>query len=538
MNSEEEFKKILNEKLNSKEFPFNADNWENARKMIDVLQAKRKRRLIVFISFLAMLSFIGLYLFLPIDAFNRKTQSNTHLYENTNAQNKTGAESKVAIKSNTNRNKSKETIENQSAEKQSAEKQLASKKSHSVLKQTNEVSETTIVENHGVAKSLAKTPLIKKQISTKKSIHAEKSFDASKDRGVALTFKTRKTNKQTHLPNAEKEASTKGTTKNPKDPNPLNVDETESIVEAGRADLKMSRKKKINNNNNPPSVEVKGFEKQSEDNAETIGEMSKPNTVAKTNTLTNSPEGPIQEDFSAAIKNNLQDTTATKNEVFKMTDSVSDKNVVVPKNIFSVDMGTFYTFGWKNNGTTDAKGFNPAIGLIYTRVLKEKLNLSIALQYFSIGHLNNYTNESSVSKYGFGRENATTRITPVKIHYLSLPLKCIYGLNEKNSIGIGYTFAYLLTVNSKIENYTQRINNTTTSSPTTVTKAKGYAQGFRPIDSQINVFYRRKILNELYAQSEFFLGLTDIKQNFFFGSNFYERNTGLKITLIYNLFKI
>jgi hypothetical protein len=191
MNSEEEFKKILNEKLNSKEFPFNADNWDNARKMIDVLQAKRKRRLIVFISLLVMLSFIGLYLFLPIDAVNRKTQSKTHLYENTNAQNKTGAESKVAIKSNTNRNKSKETIEKQSDE----EKSLA-ETSNSVLNQSNKVSKTAIVENQGVTQSLAKTPLIRKQISTKKTTHAEKSFDASKDRDVALTFKTRKTNKK------------------------------------------------------------------------------------------------------------------------------------------------------------------------------------------------------------------------------------------------------------------------------------------------------------------------------------------------------
>src|ERR1044072_9113698 len=64
MNSEERFKKSLEELLAAKEFSFDAANWEKARQMID--ESKSKRRIVPFIiaALLLLFSTLGAYYFL------------------------------------------------------------------------------------------------------------------------------------------------------------------------------------------------------------------------------------------------------------------------------------------------------------------------------------------------------------------------------------------------------------------------------------------------------------------------------------------
>ncbi|HOZ87947.1 MAG TPA: hypothetical protein PL029_09320, partial [Bacteroidia bacterium] len=43
MSSEEKFKDLLKQKLEAKDFPFNPENWEKARELIDESRGRRKR---------------------------------------------------------------------------------------------------------------------------------------------------------------------------------------------------------------------------------------------------------------------------------------------------------------------------------------------------------------------------------------------------------------------------------------------------------------------------------------------------------------
>jgi hypothetical protein len=173
------------------------------------------------------------------------------------------------------------------------------------------------------------------------------------------------------------------------------------------------------------------------------------------------------------------------------------------------------------------------VGVNYARNVSRDIKLSLGIHYTSVNNLKSYSNISKQSSYGFGETAKVTVITPNKIHYLLLPLKIAYAIDEKNTVGLGYTFGYLITVKSKVENYTQSINSKT---ETTITKTTGYTKGFKPFDSQLALFYRRKILGNLYANMELFLGLTDIKDNSFFGSSNVDRNVGVKFTMMYNIF--
>jgi|GEM_PF-1736133 len=200
----------------------------------------------------------------------------------------------------------------------------------------------------------------------------------------------------------------------------------------------------------------------------------------------------------------------------------------------SVEAGANYMYGWQNPGVRDASGFNPVIGVNYFNNFKPKMSLTFGIQYTSINKLHYSTYTSKVSHFAFGEESNVTVFTPVKVHYLVVPLRFNYNLNVMNSVGIGCNLSYLLNVESEVETYTEKLNRKYNQ---TLSKSKGYTEGFKIYDTQVSAFYKRRLYPNLALNLELFYGLTDIKDNTFFSSNVFERNTGLKLTLVYNFLK-
>ena len=87
---------------------------------------------------------------------------------------------------------------------------------------------------------------------------------------------------------------------------------------------------------------------------------------------------------------------------------------------------------------------------------------------------------------------------------------------------------------TKVETYTETLY--TTENHETYNTG-GYTEGFKLFTSQMAVFYRRQLMKDLWMNADFVFGLNDIKENSFFKINSIERNTGIKLTLTYNLFK-
>jgi hypothetical protein len=210
------------------------------------------------------------------------------------------------------------------------------------------------------------------------------------------------------------------------------------------------------------------------------------------------------------------------------------KNIVKePVHFISFEAGANYLFGWNNPGKKDANGINPVIGLNYSNVSKP-ITFSFGIHYTMVRNLSYSSHSVTTTRYNFGEESDVMVFTPTTMHYLVAPIRISYSIDPKNVFGLGYNVGYLFNLNSNVELYGQKSGQKGNS---TILKTSGYTQGFKTIDSQLSVFYRRNLSKDLWLNAEFIYGLTDIKDDKFFNSNVYERNMGVKLTLIYNLFK-
>ncbi|PBQ33885.1 hypothetical protein CNR22_19545 [Sphingobacteriaceae bacterium] len=198
------------------------------------------------------------------------------------------------------------------------------------------------------------------------------------------------------------------------------------------------------------------------------------------------------------------------------------------------ELGAVGYYGWKGAKQRDARSVSPLTGINYMNRLGKKSALSFGVQYLQVGNLSSSSKMSRVSTYKYGEQSKVTVVTPTTLHYLVAPLRFHYFVDQKNAFGGGVNFAYLLTVVSKVTTYDEKPGVKENYS---TVKLSGYTDGFSWYDSQVAVFYRRKFLNSLALQAEVLVGLTDIKQDAFFGVDGKERNSGLKLSLIYFAFK-
>ncbi len=198
------------------------------------------------------------------------------------------------------------------------------------------------------------------------------------------------------------------------------------------------------------------------------------------------------------------------------------------------ELGTAWFYGWKGSLKREAQGFSPLVGVNYMNVLSKRSALSFGAQYLFVQKLYSSSKTSRISNFSYGEQSKITTITPFRLHYILAPLRFHFYLNHQNIIGGGINLAYLLTVDAIVSKYDEKpgyIGNLET------TKLSGYTDGFSWFDSQLSIFYEKKIGRSIGIHAEFFVGLTDVKQNDFFGISKIERNSGAKISLIYYGFR-
>ena len=199
------------------------------------------------------------------------------------------------------------------------------------------------------------------------------------------------------------------------------------------------------------------------------------------------------------------------------------------------EAGAAWCYGWKGPVNRDARGFSPVAGISYMNRLGNRYSLSFGIQYLQLRNLSNGSKTSRVSDYRYGEQSRVTVITPLTVHYLVAPLRFHYFKDRRNCLGGGINLAYLLNVDATVTSYDEKPGGSHENYETV--KLGGYTQGFSWFDSQLAFFYRRRIGNSLGLQAEVFLGLTDVKQDGFFGFSNKERNSGMKLSLVYYAFR-
>lgn len=199
-----------------------------------------------------------------------------------------------------------------------------------------------------------------------------------------------------------------------------------------------------------------------------------------------------------------------------------------------LEAGMVYLNGWKTNDVRDGRGINWTGSVQYAWSVTRKLALITGLGYSEVGHLGAYSHSSKNTSYSFGERSTITTITPEKMCYLQVPFKVDYRISEKQRFGFGYVFSSLLTVKSRVESYTEGYAY---SSGAIKSRQFGYTEGFNNFDSQISVFYKHRIHPQLWVNAELLMGIMDSRTNSFFGTPAVERNSGIKVSVLYNIFK-
>jgi hypothetical protein len=201
--------------------------------------------------------------------------------------------------------------------------------------------------------------------------------------------------------------------------------------------------------------------------------------------------------------------------------------------VLSIDGGCSMLAGWKQNDVREGNGFNPMFGVTYYSALNQKAYFSLGLQYTSAGNLSLNSHTSKTIRYNLGEESDVMVITPSTLHYLVVPVRYNHVIGGKNMLGGGINLAYLLNVESNVEEYHYRMNKKENIKQYT---SSGYTDGFRWYDVQLSLFYRRDLWKNLSAGAEIFTGLYDVIYSQPLDNTGVQRLTGLKISLHYNLY--
>ena len=251
------------------------------------------------------------------------------------------------------------------------------------------------------------------------------------------------------------------------------------------------------------------------------------------------------ENKTSAPKDSMPDLIAKElpKDTIPANDPNANKPVVEPSqqpqpqklastNIYSIDAGTFYGFGWNYADTLEGRGFVPVIGFGFSHLFNTKWSFSTGFQYGSVGYLNSEKKYSS-STPDFGLTMTDTIIDTRWIHYTVVPLFLHRTLNNNNSIGIGGTIGFMINTTS---DYITDSQSDFGSLVQTRTRSSGYMEGLNGMNATLAFSYRRRITNKFSFSAEMHYGITDIKDNAFFAKQKAERSTGIKLTFSYAIF--
>jgi hypothetical protein len=537
MASEETFKTSLEDSLNSKEFPFDEQNWLKAAKMIRA-EERPRRVAFYFLGGLLLLGTLltGFYLF---NSFSSEEQKS------------------ISIPTNKVKPHVEEFIETPKTKadpkSQIPKPVIEAIKPFAKTAKINTPPDLTQIKKSSLVKADIQTPAStispdKKSNSTPVVNVSSAPIVVTPDKRETESSEAQQPSKQSSTYNVEPiefADSASATVEVMKKQAPTGhttiIDEKEESTE------KSENTSASLATNTPPITPI--------ENSKNPEETKEINFTGALNETFDKPQA-VEKDSLGANVNELLGITEKTNESEKeATTSANSDSIKIaeltselpedndqgelgrPKEypvLISVEAGADYLNGWKNSDSRDARSVNLLFGINYFTNIQHKMDLSIGLHYTSVSNLSSSNYTSRVTRLGFGEESTVTIFTPVKLHYLLIPMRFNYCLTPLNTIGIGFNLGYLLTVDSEIETYTEKFN---TKSNQELSKARGYTEGFKKYDSQLSLFYKRRLYPKLAINVEAFVGLADIKDNQFFNSNVFERNTGLKLTLVYNFLR-
>lgn len=521
----DKFEKRVKETYGKQEFPFDEQNWEKAAKMIDASRQGKNRGGIFLLSAVALLCTTGLVYYF---GFSNSTDA---LKKNNLASNDLTANKELVVKAVNN---TETPIENGAGQKNNG---TVNSNSTSENINNDQTTANTSSSLNGTSHNNGSVTLSKVKDQTK-NVSESAAQNSTPETKTEEKTNTKPVSNTSESKSNESKAN--NNTKKPEQPKSNNGKAIPPVLGSN------------NNSNNKGNEALTDPVSNTDGNGEKLGNTNTTNKDQPTKSgndidsinnvvaLAANPSESLVTDSFPFVKTKHADSLKFPAAVGGggISYATNVKMEHDHKNFLFMEAGTSYLLGWNGNGHTDAGGFNLVAGLNFQHYFTTNFSAQIGAQYNSIGNMTQTSHTISTVNYDLGIEKDITSIKYQKLHYVVAPIKIAYTIKKNNIIGIGCNVAYLLNSDSKKEKYKtyssdpNAIKNNLTSS-----NESGYLQGFNPIDVQVSAFYRRKIYKGLSVNAEFIYGLTDTKNNTFFKSNTFERTTGFKLTLCYDLFK-
>lgn len=514
MNEQEKFDDLLRSKLSERDFPFDETNWDKAEAMIERSEKRKRFGFMTFIFSSGILVGLGImYLFLYNNTSS--TKQTTQLLQQNNvatAQNQNNNAAATSSTGLTQANGQTQVSNNSSTGAANNSQPIASSNNSSAQIANNNSNSTS---THNSASSVsANTTIANANTSVEKFTRSETTkhnkHKTKPDSTVQYSYVRPASEKTTNRKNNHTALASNNTQQSPTVTNSVSAYNTTSNTQA--------------NTQNPTSI-----------NSTTPQASSAPNNITSNNTTTPlaAKDSSVKKDSNTILAANTQaqakkpDTTTTLTQ-----QTAKQPPVKYSHTLFSIDAGGEYALGWMKAGGTQGNGISPVVGFSATHYFSTKLSVLLGLHYNSLGNINTLYSVNN-SQYDFGAENNVTSVTVKTLYYLTVPLQVQYSINEKNIISAGINACYLINDNSDVVSYSQ--NYFGTSGYTSTTKM-GYTDGINPWDAQLMLAYRRKI-NRFTISAEGYYGLMDIENNSFFNNTVFERNSGLRLLLSYDIIK-
>ena len=198
-----------------------------------------------------------------------------------------------------------------------------------------------------------------------------------------------------------------------------------------------------------------------------------------------------------------------------------------------VEAGAAYLLGWQAKNGKDGQGINWFGGVNYGFYVSKKISLSAGIQAYNMGHIENPFFNNKNTEYGFNAKSTQTLITTNSLYYLSFPLRVAYAINAQNQIGAGCNISLLVSSRNTEEMYFYQSDVRTDK---TSIKTTGYYEGMNTTQVMASMFYKTKLGKRLYLNGEATFAPFNIYK--YANSQVNTANTfGFRLSLQYTLFE-
>jgi len=479
MSEERDFDEIFRSKLDEQQFPFDESNWDAAELLIEKQRKKEKRRRFFFIYFIGIIT--GISIMSPIFYLINKSDSNqnTELAVNESEHDGVVDNEIIGTQENTKSIENDEKIihSDDSAKSTSIESVII-----------NDTKQNTASTNNGLN-------------TNKNSTNENKSNFSSENNNQSDS------NSATQLI----DHSNQDTKKNGTTSNNLNA-ENHNSPNSGIDHVKID------------SIVDDNLILPLKENIFDTTAVALYDAIEDSLTEKNS-ENELIKDSTQLISEN--DTSIEDNEEISSLPFIKERSLLL-------HIGGVYNHFWKYNDTLDGLSVSPTFGLtIYSHFI-QNFSYSIGLFYQFRGNMNYNFKEVKASSPSFGKNDSVFNYSVKRLHYLVLPASIYYHINEKNSVGFGGSFSYLISSISTLNVYNEtNFGKTLLSSD----KSINFLEGFNRFDASLNLSYRRKIGVRMNFTTDINFGLFDQKSNSYFtnSSTYFERNIYVRATLAIKL---